>query len=56
MKSHLLQSAFTAASHIPHITEYLHGLRFQFRENGFDVTSKAHVTRHVIGVTAKLKF
>ncbi len=56
MKSHLLQSAFTAAHHIPHITDYLHGLRFHFRANSFDITEKTQIKRHFIGFNLKARF
>ncbi len=55
MKSHLLQSAFTAASHIPQITDYFHGMKLHFRENGMDITVKAP-TKRFLGIIAKFKF
>ncbi len=55
MHTHYLQSAFQMASHVPHITDYLHGLKLHFRENGLDVTVKPPIKRF-LGLTAKLKF
>ena len=55
MKHDFLQQAFTAANHIPHITDYLHGANLHFRENGMDITVKPP-TKRFLGLVAKLKF
>ncbi len=56
MKHDFLTHAFTAASHIPHMTDFLHGLRFHFHSNSFDITEKTQIKRHFIGLTVKARF